>query len=353
MTIERRDFSPVAACAPLLHDLDEFYDRLETVMKSYLNLVRPADAAAPVANITTLVEQAAASIEKIISDSRHEEQWLYFRVSVPHGAEAHVIAREIGPLLNDLTEERAIQGWWWLRKHDVSGPALRVRVLVSAHRRPEVHETMRRCLLASQREFTILRYEPEIRLFGGAAGIKSAHDHFCADSAFLAAWARLDNVPSLPVIPAGLSLAFIIRMLVASGLDLFERWDVFDRVYDKRKTTVRAGEDSSALQSRVDKIIASPLDNIFHLFDGERRRLIVEHAAFLDGFANRISSAYFEGRLECGLREFFVPTILFHWNRIGMTALGQFSISRAACGTLARLTRKGSNEPVRQPSARE
>jgi len=59
----------------------------------------------------------------------------------------------------------------------------------------------------------------------------------------------------------------------------------------------------------------------FELYRGEKAHLIDEYGAFLDAFGRNISYL-FDGRLECGLREFLVPIISVHWNRVRLTPFG-------------------------------
>jgi thiopeptide-type bacteriocin biosynthesis protein len=335
------DTQPVADGQRIAQGHEQLYDGLEILIKNYLKAQGDCQEPSDQRDLGEIVERTGAAIERLLSESAGTEQWLYLRVSVPDGAGVALIAHEMAPLFDQLRSDAAIHGWWWLNKHDPSGPALRVRILIAPRMRAEIEKIVAQQLARLQRDFRVLRYEPELRLFGGSEGMAAAHDHFCADSAFLAAWAQCEEPLSRPIIPEGLSLAFIFHMLRASGLDLFEQWDVFDRVYDKREIGGGGENVFPFFQKLAAKVVGARPDRIFELYGGQKARLINRHRDFLEGFGYRTGSTYFEGRLDCGLREFFVPIILFHWNRIGMNALRQSGLSCAASKELARLSRKG------------
>jgi thiopeptide-type bacteriocin biosynthesis protein len=294
-------------------------------------------------NVGYIVEQADAAIHRAITESAEGERWLYFRLAMEDAGHDKIISHEIAPLMQGLKSVSLINGWWWLYKRDPHGLAARLRIAMPepAFREVEIAVAARCGRLG--RSYRVLQYEPELRLFGGSRGMKAAHQHFCEDSAFLAAWARQDGSPSLPIIPEGLSLALTIRLLRAAGLDLFECWDVFDRVCDKRRLGNLDDSRLAGYRTLAAKVAQAAPEQIFQLYSGtEQAKLIKDYVSFLDNFGHGLAGIYYEGQLECGLREFLVPIILFHWNRVGLKPFGQFGLSHSIAYEFARLTRKGT-----------
>lgn len=290
-----------------------------------------------------LVEETGAIIERAVARSLSQEQWLYFRISSDPSKSKGLVAHELGPLLRDVGHIHPFKGWWWLYKADVRGPAVRLRVFVSNESSSEVEAAIKSRLSKLHHDFTMPCYEPEILLFGGPHGMQAAHEFLCADSAFLASWAETDSSPTGSLIPEGLSLALIMRVLQAANFDLFERWDVFDRVAQKRAFGQHDDKRFQRYAELVRKIIAAGPDQVFELYASTKSRLLTDHVAFLDKFGRTMSSLYINGLLECGLREFFVPIILFHWNRLLLSPFAHFGLSHAVAHELARLSRQGMN----------
>lgn len=298
-------------------------------------------------NLGALVEETSAVITRLLARNSGTEQWLYFRVSVESQAEANLLlARHVAPALRELKGRHPFAGWWWLNKQDSLGKGVRLRIRVPSRRRKEVELAVREHLAAFDCQFSMLEYEPEVRLFGGAVGIGLAHEHFCADSEFLTDWMRLGDIAQPPVIPVGLSLALIFLTLRAAGLDLFECWDVFDRVRAKRRSPDNNDEIPPRIERLALKIINAGPGAVFGLYEGERGRLLKEHSAFIASYGQRLRTTYFEGNLECGLREYLAALIFFHWNRVGMTASVQSKLAHAVERELARQSREGATQRV-------
>lgn len=322
------------------------YEQLSAAVEDILRtrLADRGDIHPREADLGAIVEQASAAISRVISENLDADTWLYFRLPVRSEVEAFLtLSQSVAPTLRDLKKRHTIRGWWWLNKRDLIGPAVRLRIHIPSDCKKEIERAITEHFAALDLQFSLMKYEPEMRLFGGPIGISLAHDHFCVDSEFLTDWAGQDAAAAqLPIVPTGLSLALIFQTLRAAGLDLFECWDVFDRVCDKRPSAEGSGQTMLNFERLAKKVINSGPDRIFELYDGERLVLLKEHVAFIDSFGSRVNRAYFEGKLECGIREFLTAIIFFHWNRVGMPGLAQSKLASTVAQELAHLSRRGA-----------
>jgi len=193
----------------------QLYAGLETCIGSFISDQGNKDSAFREMKTGVLVERAGAAIQRTIADFAGADRWLYFRVSADVSAASRVVTREIAPMLRRLKNSHPIKGWWWLYKIDSCGAAVRLRIFVPPGASREVEMAIGAQLAELGRDFRMLCYEPELRLFGGADGMRAAHEYFCADSEFLAAWPQESEPLQNPIIPEGLSVALILRVLRA------------------------------------------------------------------------------------------------------------------------------------------
>ncbi|HLJ27928.1 MAG TPA: thiopeptide-type bacteriocin biosynthesis protein [Candidatus Angelobacter sp.] len=287
-----------------------------------------------------VVERAMQAIEAGICEQDGSEHWIYFRIAVEPRNRSRMIVFDIAGSIAESNSAAPISQWWWLNKWDPLGSAVRLRMQVPFDRKCEAEREVSLRLRQRGLEFSVLRYEPELRLFGGAEGIRIAHELFAYDSGFLVSWARQSDPQRGPMIPPGLSLALMIDLARGTGLDLFELWDLFDRLAAKRVIS----DDPVSLKCRdlATRVIAAGPDALFAFYDGEQQRLLSSYRARLRQCAERLSRAYFQGDLECGLRGSLVPMILFHWNRVGLPSIAQAALSHSAADEFARRSRKGT-----------
>lgn len=286
-------------------------------------------------NLGSVTERAGAAVERALAEGG-ARAWIYLRV--PFDDMSSIVPREIVPAIEELRSRIPINGWWWLYKNDPLGRAVRLRVLASSSALDEIERELSSRLTREGRVIRRLCYEPEVCLFGGPEGMRVAHALFCYDSEFLAAWAKLSDPLRIPTIPAGLSIALIIHLLQQAGVDTFECWDVFDRVSDKRALAV----GDRALE-KCARMTASALEGrTFPLHSGECATLIERYASQLKTCGERLCRVNFEGRLECGVREFLAAVIIFQWNRAGFRLLDQAAMAHGAANEFKRLSRKGS-----------
>lgn len=249
--------------------------------------------------------------------------WYHVRVEFPDWDRAEAaVAEHLGPRLDDLQARGSHAGWWFLRKH----PHWRLRISQAqpAAVSSLLDDLVRRGMAA---RWSIGIYEPEIVAFGGATAMNIAHDLFCADSRGVLDHARR--------VDAGtgrreLSLLLLGSMRSAAGLDSFELGDVFERVAQIRPTPPpsqqrRVGE----LAERVRAMLTAHVGTDTLLAQPVARWLAAFQTAGL-----RLATAAAEGRLERGLRAILSHIVIFHWNRLGLSATTQGVLAHAASAAL-------------------
>lgn len=323
-------------------------ERFDTALQEYIHALmaeeQPTSHPCFKNGFGPMMEEATAAIYRAASRHSEADHWAYLRIAATSPEANRFVADHIVPMLQERKATYKIRDWWWMNKSDVCGNAIRLRVRLPAGLRARFAESMMQDLGELGRDARLLLYEPELRLFGGPVGMELAHDHFCADSEFLGAWMRDDVSGAEGRLSEGLSLILLLRMTFACGLDIFECWDVFDRVCHKRSLPHASSPALMPFQQLVRKLISASRDRVFQLFEGWRGQLVTDYCAFLDHFGREVSRSYFEGKLECGVREFLVPVILFHWNRAGYSGLRQFGLSHAVAKEFKHLSRKGRAE---------
>lgn len=262
-------------------------------------------------------------------ERRAEQEWYEARVQFPdwHAAEP-VAASRLAPRLQQLQSEQAIAGWWFLRKH----PCWRLRL-----RTPTVkavaHALDELTAAGTLTQWWPTIYEPEVTAFGGKVGTQVVHDLFCADSQGVLDYTRHAE-PALG--RRELSLLLVTALLHAAGLDGFERGDVFHRVARMRPTPASTNSAGvNELAGQVRKLLAVPANRDSQLFapDGP----VAFAARWLTAFTNaggQLGDAAARGDLDRGLRAVLAHIVIFHWNRLGLSATTQAILAHAASAAL-------------------
>jgi len=250
-------------------------------------------------------------------------QWHQLAVEFPDGSTTETVgATQLGPQLDFLQAEGAVTGWWFLRKP----PGWRLRV-----RGPNTAAVDRTLGMLAEAG-TVARwwptlYEPETYAFGGPDGVKIVHDLFCADSLGVLDYARR-STPSIG--RRELSLVLINALLREAGLDWFERGDVFTRVAEIRPAppaaqTFRVEE----LATSVRTLLRAPVPIASELFGPSMAFAVPWFAAF-EQAGRSLGDAAAEGCLDRGLRAVLTHVVIFHWNRLGLSATTQGILAHAA-----------------------
>ncbi len=231
------------------------------------------------------------------------------------------VATVLGPLL-DEPRNGVLTRWWFLRKH----PYWRIRL------RDADPLAIDDLLSDLTRNGTIAGwqpgvYEPETHAFGGPTGMDIAHELFCADSRGSLDYARRAD----PTIGRReLSTVLIGAMLAAAGLDSFERGDVFARVAALRP----APRDTDAerilkLSTQLRVLLAEPTGAAI-VTSGAPAAFAEPWLEAFEAAGAGFADAARQGILARGARAILTHTVIFHWNRLGLSAATQAILARAA-----------------------
>jgi thiopeptide-type bacteriocin biosynthesis protein len=260
----------------------------------------------------------AAALEQLDAS-----RWLQVRVRpMDLNAVEHTLAVVVGPQLDVFAEQGGARGWWFMRKE----PGWRIRLLdadnVAAKR-------LFNGLLADGTiaEWTPAIYEPETAAFGGDDGMSIVHALFQADTHEVLSYLRRDR---LPLGRRELSLLLTSAMLTAAGLDWFERGDVFSRAAAMRPIHVDSVELANLTQ-QLTKLLAVPSGAESPLFT--EGGLLVFAADWREAFeetGRRLARTAASGVLTRGLRTVLAHILIFHWNRLGLSAATQAILAYAA-----------------------
>ncbi|MEU6720757.1 thiopeptide-type bacteriocin biosynthesis protein [Nonomuraea sp. NPDC046802] len=296
-----------------------------------LSLLAGADldtAAADIGADPAELDEAAISYQAAglaALERRAGAGWYQLRVQFPDWKTAETIgAHQLGPRLEELHACGVIDGWWFLRKH----PCWRLRLRDADI--PAVKQVLDELTTAG----VLVRwwptvYEPETAAFGGPIGMQAAHDLFCADSLGVLAYAR-QNAPGLG--RRELSIVLINALLQAAGLDWFERGDVFARVTQVRPAPANA--DTARIENltvNVRTLLAVPAHADNGPFaPGGPAAFAAPWLTAWQAAGHQLGQAAAEGRLDRGLRALLAHVLIFHWNRLGLSAATQGILSRAA-----------------------
>jgi thiopeptide-type bacteriocin biosynthesis protein len=233
-----------------------------------------------------------------------------------------------------LEDTEVICGWWFLRKH----PHWRIRYqpatgAAAGQASEHVGAILGKLAAAGLvREWRHGIYEPEMLAFGGPEGISIAHQLFCTDSAGVLATFGQDKPTTDTHRTAGrkeLSILLCAALMRAARLDWFEQGDTWHRL-----TALRPAPGGTATRHHQDAIrtllTASTSPAGLILAPGGP---VAPTAAWIAGFGHAgqaLATAARGNQLRRGLRDILAHLIIFHWNRLGLTATTQAILARAA-----------------------
>jgi thiopeptide-type bacteriocin biosynthesis protein len=297
---------------------------VERIRRQLLSTNQACDSPAPDARELDALTEAylEGGRSALAGWTGNPREWLYWRLVTATDATHDALLHErLLPLLTGLAQANAVDNWWFLRKPH-GGPHLRLRL----HPAPGSELTELTCALYDRfeswrHEGELLRvsrlvYEPEVSIFGGAAGMDLAHELFWRDS--------LGYCRSAPHLlaggfqfSAGVSAALLAGFFQGAGLDWFEQGDVWRIVGRLRAAT---------LPESVTDADAKPVARLRSIFAGtdaavaeaasDVPELADWHLAFKDA-GRALAAADGRGDLDVGLRRIIAVHVIFHWNRMG------------------------------------
>lgn len=280
-------------------------------------------------------------------ERRTEQRWCQVLVEFPDWEQAESIAAtQLGPRLDELQRHGVIVGWWFLRKH----PRWRLRLRSPAapdHLSTDAHEQITNTFtdFAAARLIKGWRtsvYEPEYAAFGGSAAMRIVHDLFCADSQGVLDYARHG---SPDVGRRELSIILLYALLQGAGLDWFENGDVFHRVARLRppsphSVSLDAVDNLADSVHALIHVAAQPTDPLLTLSSPAESATVWRDVFRTSG--QRLGAAAAAGQLDRGLRAVLTHVVIFHWNRLGLSATTQGILARAAAAAFLSPPDSGS-----------
>jgi thiopeptide-type bacteriocin biosynthesis protein len=273
--------------------------------------------------------QAYHTAGTIALERRETSRWHQVRVR-PGGQQPpdRALATVVGPLLDNLTACGGAARWWYMNKP----PGWRIRL---RDIQPDAASDLFDGLTASGTitAWETAIYEPETAAFGGPTGMEIAHDLFCDDTSSYLAYLR-QNKPQLE--HHQISVLLVNAMLAAAGLDQYERGDIFVRVAAMRPRPAPGTIAQLAqLVGQLRALLALPAGVTSELFSGSGNSAAAArwHEGFTDA-GRRFAVASSGASLSRGLRAVLAHTVIFHWNRLGLTATTQTALALAASQAL-------------------
>ncbi|MEO7195866.1 MAG: thiopeptide-type bacteriocin biosynthesis protein [Pseudonocardiaceae bacterium] len=269
-----------------------------------------------------------------------DHSWYQVHVQFTHWDTAErIAATELAPRLRCLEDAEMVEAWWFIRK----APCWRLRLLPgptgsSADMKASVTTVLDGLVEAYLTErWWQTRYEPESAAFGGPAAMDVAHALFQADSRYILDHAlRPTTVNEATLGRRELSVLLCSALLRGGGQDYYEQGDVWHRVAQLRPLPPEVPtEQLREMTNSLRLLINADLHPAGALFgpDGP----LAYAAGWLTAFdvAGRgLGTATADGTLERGVRDTLAHHVIFHWNRIGLSARTQSIVARAARETL-------------------
>jgi thiopeptide-type bacteriocin biosynthesis protein len=250
------------------------------------------------------------------------ENWLYLRIELPDLKVAkRVITKSLYPVLTKLAAKGTIRRFWFLLKGDTCYH-LRLRIFgETATLRSAAIEALMKALRPGEPRsgVTVCReliYEPETALFGGPWAMELVHEFFHHDSLFTMAWMGLPQQENGGLSHHQVSVIMLLHFLRSAGLDAFEQWDVWTKVYKLRPGNVEelalaweAQQEGFRLLMYVDpKVVQDAVA-------AKGSKILNDYYEGVGSVGARLWEGNRTGRLERGLRHVVATNVVFHWNR--------------------------------------
>ncbi|HEX8346961.1 MAG TPA: methyltransferase, FxLD system [Actinoplanes sp.] len=224
-------------------------------------------------------------------------------------------------LLTDAVDTGAITGWWYVRK----GPLWRLRLQTGTGQESTPHVLLHQIAAMLAAEAPVVAfgdglYEPETYRFGGEAGMDAAHELFIADSRHTLQYLAITNGPHHR---REIAVRLATRLMTAAGLDFYEQGDVWRQITDHRGG--EGADPAPATTAAVHQLLTAAGES-------PTSPLTTTPAwpAAFDTAGRTLAELAHHGDLTRGLRAVLTDHLLFHFNRIGISAADQRLLATAA-----------------------
>jgi len=213
---------------------------------------------------------------------------------------------EINRLVNEENEN-----FWFMRK-EFEVPHLRMRFKTNVKSK-EIEDFL---YTKTENKCNKVIYEPETLLFGGDDGIDIAHEIFCLITKMFCIYMERCEKKDEKII---IFLWVTNYMVNSIASDKFEAWDIWEKVYKMRKFD----------PGKYCELIENYKESINFISDINKEKFIelyiskynsIQFDEFLAKLYKQLynlKSAYFYGKLSCGLRGILSRIIIFCWNIFG------------------------------------
>lgn len=306
---------------------------IETAIATVLTGTPLAEAASAIgmesAALADAVEVYQQAGRRALDHHTNPGWWqVYIRFTDWERAE-RTVADHLAPLLHQADADGVTNAWWFIRKH----PCWRLRFQPG----PAGH-AMTAHLAAAVDTLTASGhiggwwpgiYEAETAAFGGNPGIRIAHDLFCSDSRAIVTMLRHDDTG---LGRRELSLLLCSTFMRAANLEWYEQGDVWHRLTQQRPLPSDIPtENVIAMAAKVRQAMLADTTPDGPLLGASG--LLTSIASWAEAFrkaGQTLGAAARGGTLQRGLREIISYAVIFHWNRLGLTARTQSILARAA-----------------------
>ncbi|MFF3271714.1 thiopeptide-type bacteriocin biosynthesis protein [Streptomyces chrestomyceticus] len=236
------------------------------------------------------------------------------------------------PTLRQATDSGTVRDWWFVRKH----PCWRLRAAPGPETAAEDVSKRLAEVLDSALSRGVVKhwwsspYEPEATAFGGPDGMKAAHSLFHADSVGVLNYLHHSAADTNGLLDAKTTSLLIVTLFFrAAGLEWSEQGDVWARVEAKRPLPVDVPvEHVTAMTNPLSRLLS--IDARPALGPGGPLAPLAEWVAGMEHAGRALLDAGSEGQLSLGTRGILARHVIFHWNRMGFSALQQSIWARAA-----------------------
>ncbi|MGW7069446.1 methyltransferase, FxLD system [Streptomyces sp. NPDC054855] len=181
-------------------------------------------------------------------------------------------------------------------------------------------------------------YEPEETAFGGPAAMEIAHTLFHRDSRHLLDELAREQAVSAPGLGRReLAVLLLSVAMRAAGLDWYEQGDVWAKIAAERPGG--GISDRQRHRAAVQRLMTVHVSTTSHSVTRGRLAPLAEWIATFEWFGQQLADLNRQGCLERGLRAVIAHHGIFHWNRLGLPAEDQHTLS-----TLAKEVVMGTND---------